>query len=188
MSDGGFAPIPTDRLLLRRFAARDAETFRAYRDDPEIARWQGWDGCSREEAGAFVAEMEAAPYGRPGRWFQIAVADRADDRLLGDIGVHVLAAEPRLAELGVTFARGAQGRGHATEALRALIRRLFTEETRHRLHASIDPRNARSVALFERLGFRRESHFRRSVWAKGEWCDDVVYALLAEEWSGRHAG
>lgn len=187
MSDGGFAPIRTDRLVLRRFAARDAGAFRAYRDDPEVARWQGWERCSREEAEAFVGGMEAAAYGLPGEWFQIAVADRADDRLLGDIGVHLLAAEPRLVELGVTFATGSQGRGLATEALDALIRRLFAEEGRHRLQASVDPRNARSIALFERLGFRREAHFRRSVWAKGEWCDDVVYALLAEEWSGRHA-
>ncbi|MGO1075502.1 GNAT family N-acetyltransferase [Inquilinus sp. CA228] len=186
MSDGGFAPIRTDRLVLRRFAARDAGAFRAYRDDPEVARWQGWDGCSREEAEAFVAGMEAAAYGLPGQWFQIAVADRSDDRLLGDIGIHVLAGEPRLMELGVTFAGAAQGRGHATEALDALIRRLFADEVRHRLQASIDPRNIRSVTLFERLGFRREAHFRRSVWAKGEWCDDVVYALLAEEWSSRH--
>jgi RimJ/RimL family protein N-acetyltransferase len=186
MSDGGFIPIRTDRLVLRRFAARDAGAFRAYRDDPGIARWQGWDGCSRDEAEAFVAGMEVASYGLPGQWFQIAVAGRSDDRLLGDIGIHVLAGEPRLAELGVTFAGGAQGRGHATEALDALIRRLFAAEARHRLQASIDPRNTRSVALFERLGFRREAHFRRSVWAKGEWCDDIVYALLAEEWSSRH--
>ncbi|HEY9346621.1 MAG TPA: GNAT family protein [Inquilinus sp.] len=179
-----FVPIRTDRLVLRRFAARDAGAFRAYRDDPEVARWQGWDGCSRDQAEAFVAGMEAAAYGLPGQWFQVAVADRADDRLLGDIGIHVLAGEPRLVELGVTFAGAAQGRGLATEALYALVRRLFTEEDRHRLQASIDPRNARSVALFERLGFRREAHFRRSVWAKGEWCDDVVYALLAEEWTG----
>lgn len=184
MSDGGFAPIRTDRLVLRRFAARDAGAFRAYRDDPEVARWQGWDGCSREEAEAFAAGMAGAVYGLPGQWFQIAVADRADDRLLGDIGIHVLAGEPRLVELGVTFAGGAQGRGLATEAVNALIRRQFAEEARHRLQASIDPRNARSVALFERLGFRREAHFQRSVWAKGEWCDDVVYALLAEEWTG----
>jgi RimJ/RimL family protein N-acetyltransferase len=184
VNESAFIPILTDRLVLRRFAARDAGAFRAYRDDPEVARWQGWDGCSREEADSFVAGVEAVAYGLPGQWFQIAVADRADDRLIGDIGVHVLAGEPRLVELGVTFAGGAQGRGLATEALDALIRRLFAEEGRHRLQASIDPRNARSVALFERLGFRREAHFRRSVWAKGEWCDDVVYALLAQEWTG----
>jgi aminoglycoside 6'-N-acetyltransferase len=38
------------------------------------------------------------------------------------------------------------------------------------------------VALLERLGMRREGHLRQSTWAKGEWADDLVYALLRDEW------
>jgi len=38
------------------------------------------------------------------------------------------------------------------------------------------------VALLERLGMRREGHLRESTWAKGEWTDDLVYALLHDEW------
>ena len=41
---------------------------------------------------------------------------------------------------------------------------------------------AASVALLERLGMRREGHLRESTWAKGEWTDDLVYALLHDEW------
>jgi len=37
-------------------------------------------------------------------------------------------------------------------------------------------------ALLERLGMRREGHLRQSTWAKGEWTDDLVYALLHDEW------
>ncbi|MDR6293069.1 aminoglycoside 6'-N-acetyltransferase [Inquilinus ginsengisoli] len=187
MSDGGFAPIQTERLVLRRFAARDAAAFRAYRDDPEVARWQGWSGCSEAEAEAFVADMAVAAWDRPGQWFQVAIADRATDGLVGDIGVHVLADDARLVELGATLAAAAQGHGYATEALDALIRHLFVDLGKHRLQASLDPRNRSSAALFERLGFRREAQFRRSVWIKGEWCDDDVYALLAEDRGGRDA-
>jgi hypothetical protein len=46
-------------------------------------------------------------------------------------------------------------------------------------------RNAASVALLERLGMRREGHLRESTWAKGEWTDDLVYALLPDEWRSR---
>ena len=49
---------------------------------------------------------------------------------------------------------------------------------KHRVFASADPRNARSLALLERVGMRREAHFRESLWFKGEWVDDVVYAIL----------
>jgi RimJ/RimL family protein N-acetyltransferase len=52
----------------------------------------------------------------------------------------------------------------------------------HRLSATADPRNLASVKLLERLGFRKEAHFVKSLWFKGEWADDVVYGLLREEW------
>jgi RimJ/RimL family protein N-acetyltransferase len=31
---------------------------------------------------------------------------------------------------------------------------------------------------------RQEAHFRKSLWFKGEWVDDVVFAVLASEWKG----
>lgn len=53
---------------------------------------------------------------------------------------------------------------------------------KHRVFASVDPRNTRSLALLERVGMRQEAHFRESLWFKGEWVDDVVFAILAAEW------
>ena len=41
------------------------------------------------------------------------------------------------------------------------------------------------AALLERLGMRREGHLRQSTWTKGEWTDDLVYALLHDEWQSR---
>jgi hypothetical protein len=48
-------------------------------------------------------------------------------------------------------------------------------------HGLLDARNAASVAVLERLAMRREGHLRRSTWAKGEWTDDLLYALLHNE-------
>jgi RimJ/RimL family protein N-acetyltransferase len=75
-----------------------------------------------------------------------------------------------------------QGHGYGTEAVRLLLTYLFTERGKHRITAYCDPRNTTSVALLERLGMRREGHLRESTWAKGEWTDDLVYALLHAEW------
>ena len=52
---------------------------------------------------------------------------------------------------------------------------------KHRLIATIDPENTKSINLFERLGFRREAHFRKCRRVNGIWADDVVYALLRED-------
>ncbi len=49
----------------------------------------------------------------------------------------------------------------------------------------VDCLNDRSVALLERLGFRREGHFLQNVWFKGAWGDEYLYAILREEWLAR---
>ena len=44
------------------------------------------------------------------------------------------------------------------------------------------PVNLASARLMERLGMRREAHFHSNEYVKDEWCDELVYAILREEW------
>ena len=95
--------------------------------------------------------------------------------LCGDCAVRV---DGRIAELGVTFAPSAQGRGLAGEALRAVIDRLFGEHELHRVFAETDDRNTAVHRLFERLGFRREARLVEADWFKGEWTTVETWATL----------
>jgi hypothetical protein len=45
----------------------------AYRNDPEVARYQSWESCSELEALDFIREMRSSEPGTPGEWFQFAV-------------------------------------------------------------------------------------------------------------------
>ena len=183
MPDTGFTVLTADRLVLRRFRAADMPAFTAYRSDPAIARYQGWDApYPAERAWRMLAELDRQHPDTPGAWFQFAVALCDTDGLIGDCGVHVPADEPRQAELGFTFAAAWQGRGYATEAIRRLLEYLFVERAKHRVFASCDDRNLRSAALLRRVGMRREGLQLQSTWAKGEWTNDELYALLGDEW------
>ncbi|WP_262697016.1 GNAT family N-acetyltransferase [Chryseobacterium nakagawai] len=53
---------------------------------------------------------------------------------------------------------------------------------KHRISASIDPDNTDSLKLMERIGLRKEGHFVKSLFWKNNWVDDVIYAVLREEW------
>jgi len=173
----------TERLSLRRFRPDDAAAFAAYRSDPDVARYQGWETpFPLESAIAFVEGLRDADPRAEG-WFQYAMALRADGVLIGDVGVR-RHDQGRQAELGFTLAAAHQGHGYAAEAVRRLVRYLFEEEGMHLVHAVADARNDRSAGLLERLGFRREGVFVQAGWWKGEWTDDVYYAVLASEWSG----
>src|SRR5262249_32837251 len=111
-----------------------------------------------------------------------AVAEKAEGVLVGDVGVN-RGDGGRQAEIGFTIAPQFQGRGYATEAVGRVVRFLLVEEGLHRGHASLDARNERAARLLERLGFRREGLLVQSSWWKGEWTDDLLYAVLASEWS-----
>ena len=187
MTDLG--PLRTAHLTIRRLRASDAPALAAYRSDPDVARYQGWDTpVTLADAERFVEEVAGAQPLVPGEWYQLGIARRVDDVLVGDLGVVVDAGDPRLARVGITLAADAQGMGYATEALAAVLDHLLVDHGLHRVSADCDTRNHASAALLARVGMRREAHHRRSSWWKGEWTDELVFAVLAQEWAERRSG
>lgn len=176
--------LVTPRLELTRMAAADAAEVYAYRHLPEVRRFQSFEPRSPADVERFIAGTQAAVFGDPGPWCQLAIRLRGDGPLIGDLGTRVPAEDPRQVEIGFTLAPAYQGRGYATEAVSGLIGHLLGPLGKHRVFASADPRNTRSLALLERVGMRKEAHFHESLWFKGEWVDDVVYAILASSTRG----
>ncbi len=175
-------PAQTARLILRPFEEKDAAPFSAYRSDPEIARYQGWQApFSLEQARQFIAEMHAKTPGQPGQWYQVALELKESSQLIGDCAFH-LSQDGRQAEIGMTLARAFQSRGYAREAGEWLLAFLFGELNVWRIYANIDPRNAAAIQAVGGLGFRLEGRFIQSMWLKGEWVDEEWHALLRDEW------
>lgn len=173
--------IHTPRLTLRALRQPDLEAFVAYRSDPEVARWQGWDApYPRDKAAALFAAACADLPPTPGQWRQVAVARRSDDALLGDCAFR-RSDDGHQAELGVTLASAHHGQGFAAEALAALIDWLFDEVGLHRVFANCDPRNPGVIALLRRLGLREEGRFVESLWWKDAWVDELWFAMLRRE-------
>ena len=77
------------------------------------------------------------------------------------------------------------GQGLMGEALMLVLARAFGELRLHRVEANIQPANARSIAFFSRLGFRREGYSPRYLKIAGSCRDHERWAMLAEEWRAR---
>jgi RimJ/RimL family protein N-acetyltransferase len=183
MADAAFTFLDGPRVRLRRFGDADLAEFVRYRSDPEVARYQSWSpSYSREEGLSFLASQKAIHPDMAGTWFQFAVEVKATGALAGDCAFCAHEDEPRTGEIGFTFARGHQGHGYASEAVARLLQYAFETLQKHRIVAITDTKNARSIVLLERLGMRREAHFRQNVWFKGGWGDEYLYAMLRDEW------
>jgi RimJ/RimL family protein N-acetyltransferase len=181
-----FENIPTTRLVLRRLRLDDAEAMHAYRSIPEVTSFFPADHLTVETTLAFLEPLVAAEPTTPSTWLALAITLRSTGQMIGDIGLRFPEKETWQCELGVSLDPAFQRQGYASEAMLALMGYAFEVLKKHRLFASIDPRNTASVALVERIGMRREAHFRSSIWWKDrEWVDDLIYAMLEDEWRAR---
>jgi aminoglycoside 6'-N-acetyltransferase len=178
-------PMASPRLVLRRMQSNDLQRLVAYRNDPRIARFQGWETMSEEAAVAFLDEQKSQAPLLPGQWLQIAITLKATDLLIGDCGLKIHTGNRRQASIGFTLAHDFHGKGFATEAVSTLLDYVFGELSLHRVQADTDPQNTAAWRLLERLGLRREAHLRQSLWFKGRWADEYIYATLSEEWLNR---
>jgi RimJ/RimL family protein N-acetyltransferase len=175
--------ITTERLLLSPLSRTDGDALFAYRSLAEVSRYQGWEPRSLDDALAFIDSLSSTGFDTPGTWFQFGIRLRASQLLIGDVGVH-FSEDGQQAEIGFTLAPASQGQGFGTEAVVGVIDHLFGQVGKHRVYASVDPHNHPSLQLLERVGMRQEGHFRKSLLFKGEWADDVVFAILDSEWRG----
>jgi RimJ/RimL family protein N-acetyltransferase len=177
-------PIETERLALRPFEPGDFEELLAIHSDPEVARYVPWPARTAEDLRpVFERKLGTRWIGAEGDAMSLAVTLRSDGALIGDISLTWESREDQTGEIGFVFHPKHQGKGYALESMQVVFRLGFDDLDMHRLFGRADARNDRSTRLMERLGMRREAHFVENEFLKGEWTDEVVYAILRREWA-----
>lgn len=171
--------IRTKRLVLKALSLEDAGQLFGYRSKPEIFQWQSWKPKSVEEAKQFILNATQG-FNVRGTWFQLGIFENETMLLIGDIGLHFLENDHQM-EIGFTVSTQYQRKGYGQEATKGVISFLFNDLKKHRIIASVDPKNMASMSLLERIGFRKEGYFKKSILIDNQWEDEVIYAMLEEE-------
>lgn len=174
--------INTACLRLDGLREGDAKAFFAYRSLAEVVRFQSFEPVVVGDAVEFIQRCSAVEFGVADTWAQWAVRLKESGELVGDVGVHFLEEGARQVEIGFTVAPDHQGQGLGSEAVLGVLGYLFEDLEKHRIVATVDPRNLASMALLKRVGMRQEAHFVESLRFKGEWVDDVVWGILKSDW------
>jgi RimJ/RimL family protein N-acetyltransferase len=177
-------PIETERLRLRPFEPGDIDDFLAIHTHPDVPRYLYWGVRTRAELASVLAEkIEQTALARPGDSVDVAAIVRKSGALAGSVSLMWYDSEHRQGEVGFIFNPAHHGHGYATEAARALLRIGFEQLALHRIVGRLHTRNTASARVLERLGMRREAHLVENELVKGEWTDELVYAMLAREWA-----
>lgn len=177
-------PIRTARLLLRPFAESDLDALYAYQSLPEVARYLLWPPRDREQtAKSLQYRIDHPTLEEEGDVLVLAVEHHESGALIGDVNLSLVSEAHKTGEFGFVFDPRYHGKGYAREAATEVLRLGFEEAGMHRIIGRADARNIASAGLMTRLGLRKEAHFVKNEIVKGEWTDEVVYAMLAEEWA-----
>ena len=107
---------------------------------------------------------------------------RSDGVLVGGLTLgQVRRGVAQATSLGYWMGEPYAGKGHMTDAVRALAPFVFQTLRLRRIEAACLPSNAASIRLLERVGFVREGYARSYLCIAGEWRDHLLYALLATD-------
>ncbi len=172
--------ITTERLVLKPMALEEAELFYTYRSMEEVKKMQGWFPESLEDAELFIAKYSRSGEPIVGTWKQFGIYLHDSGLLIGDCGFNMF--EEEQAGIGYTISPEFQRKGYGSEAVAGMLKHLFERMKLHRVMASTDPANYSSISLLEKLGFRKEGEFKKSIKINGEWKDDLAFGLLKEEY------
>jgi ribosomal-protein-alanine N-acetyltransferase len=82
------------------------------------------------------------------------------------------------AEIGYAMKPEYWGNGYMYEALAKVINFGFNEFCLHSIEANVNPANASSIKLLEKLGFKKEAYFREDYLYNGKFLDTAIYSLL----------
>lgn len=167
-------PVAMRSIVLRKLRADDLVALHAYRNDPDVARFQGWSPMSIEQAADFLDAQATHMRLVPGQWHQIGVASVDSDALIGDMDVW-LSGDQSQAELGLSISPCVQGKGHGTDAVRGLLQLLFAATPVTEVIAKADARNLACIAVLGRAGMRCTA--TSTAVYKGETCTEHLFAI-----------
>jgi RimJ/RimL family protein N-acetyltransferase len=176
-------PVRTERLDLRPHREDDLDDMLAFHSRPDVVRYVPWPVRDRAQTwAALQVKLDQDALRAPGQWLVLAVETRADRRVVGEVLLKWDSDTSRQGELGFALHPDAQGQGLGAEAAQAMLALGFNDLGLHRITATCIAGNERSVRLLTRLGMRQEAHHVHSILFKGSWQDQLVFALLDDEW------
>ena len=166
--------MPVDRVQLRPITARDANALiAAHCASQALHAPFVWPPLDRRSFDAWLAPVK---HGR-----KLALVAECGGALVGVVNLNeIVRGTLQSAYLGYYGLAGQTGRGLMTQTVRLAVAHAFGQLGLHRVEANIQPSNAASRALVQRLGFVQEGFSPRYLSIDGAWRDHERWAKLAD--------
>lgn len=173
-----------DKTVLRRFEDRmsDAEVARVYRwsRDPELLRWSGGSPIELSLP-EFREHLRGERLYGPANRRAFLIFERATMQLIGRLGIFAIDWDRRDGELGIVLGERAYwGQGYGRDAVRAILRHIFSSSSLRSIYLYTFSDNLRAQRAFSAVGFRVVEHVRRFMPETGEF-DGIKMEMTRQE-------
>jgi len=176
----GLPELTGSLVTLRELRASDATSLFAAVATAEVARFISPPPTTVEGFGRFIAwthRQRAA-----GQYVCFAIVPRGSDVAVGLFQVRSLEPDFGTAEWGFALASEFWGTGMFADGARLTIEFTFDVIGSYRLEARAAIKNGRGGGALQKIGAVREGVLRKSLLRNGEYLDQCVWTILAEEW------
>ena len=180
MNHSGTRRLETERLVLRRLTASDADkVFKNWASDPEVTRFLTWPTHTNVEDTKHIIGTWLPLYGKKD-YYHWAITLKESGEPIGTI--HGLANDDlESVQIGYCLGRAWWNRGIMSEAARAVIEFFFDEVGAYSVCSYHDPNNPHSGMVMKHCGMKYEGTRRAADCNNTGRCDASWYSILRTE-------
>jgi RimJ/RimL family protein N-acetyltransferase len=176
-----FADKPTltgELVVLRPVDEADYEALAAAMEDPEVTRLTGSHGKIGEDKARHWYRTRKDQTDR----LDLAIVDKASATVVGEAVLNEWDPDNQSCNFRIFIGPAGQDRGLGTEATRLIVGYGIEQLGLHRISLGVYAFNPRAQRAYEKAGFKAEGVFRDALLWDGEWVDEIMMSVLAQDW------
>ena len=176
--------LHTERLRLRKFTPEDFADVHSYSSNAENTKYMPFGPNTPKDTREFITRTIKQNSALPRKYYDFIIETRAGGGVVGACGLYL--DQDSQAAAGWILHRNFHNKGYMTEAAKQLIDFGFSALELHRIYATCIAENRASARVMEKCGMRLEARHKKSRRIRGDnqnWYDELLYAILCEEWS-----
>ena len=182
MNHFGTVNLDSDRLILRKFNKNDSiDMFNNWGSDSKVTEFLSWSPHREYKESEEVIANWIDKYDEQNT-YNWAIELKETQEVIGNIVVVKLEDSNSSCEIGYCIGSKYWNKGIATEALKEVIKYLFSRIKVNRISARHDILNAASGEVMKKCNMKHEGILREVKYKNNRFCTMSVYSILKTEW------
>ena len=184
-ADQDWLPVLEGRhVTLRALRPSDAASLHGLLTAPEVARFVSTPPPSVDAFERFIVRANRQ---RTVKYICYAVTLKGSDTAIGLFQIRETEPDFQVAEWGFALGSTFWGTGIFEESAQLILQFAFLTLGVHRLEARAAVRNGRGGRALQKVGAIQEGVLRKSFLSDGEYLDQVLYAIVKDDWRASRA-